>query len=139
MIDIYRKGNFDPEMERRFEAIEKVLGYKLFIWQKTFIAHGYFRQYGATTAEILRDLMAVDAPPIDYTKSPRNNMEALYRRELKSIKEELDNKGIPTRTVFFKPSDKEKFISENKGKKFEASPYEYMGYREFGIKKPPLF
>lgn len=140
MIDIYSKINFDPELERKFEAIEKALGFKLFIWQKTLIAHGQFRQYGATTAEILRDLLAVDAAPIDYTRPIKNRMEAFYKKELRDIKEKLDSQGIPTRNVFFTNSDKEKYKLENQGRRQpEASPYEHMGYREFGMRKPPIF
>lgn len=140
MIDIYNKGNFGPELERKFEAIEKALGFKLYIWQKTFIAYGYFRQYGATTAEILRDLLAIDAAPIDYTRPTKSNIEAFYKKELREIKEKLDSQGIPTRTVFFTNADKEKYKLENKGRKpAEASPYEHMGYCEFGTRKPPIF
>ena len=42
-----------PE-EEFLKKVEAALGFKLFIWQKAFIVTGAFRQYGATTAEILR-------------------------------------------------------------------------------------
>lgn len=35
---IYAPTNFSPELEKTFAAVEKALGFKLFIWQKTFIA-----------------------------------------------------------------------------------------------------
>ena len=38
-----------PEYEGMFEKIEAALGFKLFVWQKTFIVTGIFRQYGKTT------------------------------------------------------------------------------------------
>ena len=46
---IYRPIN-EPDLENTLATVEKALGFKLFIWQKTFIATGIFRQYGATTA-----------------------------------------------------------------------------------------
>lgn len=52
---IYRPIN-EPDLESILAEVEKALGFKLFVWQKTFIATGVFRQYGATTAEILREI-----------------------------------------------------------------------------------
>ena len=63
---IYRTVPMDPDLEKTLEAVEKALGFKLFVWQKTYIEHGYFRQYGATTAEILRELLNVSEAPLDY-------------------------------------------------------------------------
>ena len=102
----------DPDLERTLEAVEKALGFKLFVWQKTYIERGYFRQYGATTAEILRELLNKTEAPLDYTKRPVSRMERLYRDELKGIKEKLDAAGIPTRPVFFTKQDKEKYLRE---------------------------
>ena len=31
---IYAPTNFSPELEKTFAAVEKALGFKLFIWQK---------------------------------------------------------------------------------------------------------
>lgn len=56
---IYAPTNFSPELEKMFAAVEKALGFKLFIWQKTFIANTTYRRSGRTTAEILRDLLNV--------------------------------------------------------------------------------
>lgn len=55
---IYRPIN-EPDLESILAEVEKALGFKLFVWQKTFIATGVFRQYGATTAEILREFIGV--------------------------------------------------------------------------------
>ena len=63
------------------------------------IISGRFRRYGATTAEILRELLAVDERPLDYTAPPGSCMAALYRAELLKIKEKLDVAGVPTRKV----------------------------------------
>lgn len=56
---IYAPTNFSPELEKTFAAVEKALGFKLFIWQKTFIANTTYRRSGRTTAEILRDLECI--------------------------------------------------------------------------------
>ena len=56
---IYRTVTMDTDLEKTLEAVEKALGFKLFVWQKTYIERGYFRRYGATTAEILRELLNV--------------------------------------------------------------------------------
>lgn len=103
---IYRPLNTDPDLERKLEAVEKALGFKLFIWQKTFIEKGVFRQYGETTAEILKDLLDAKAQPLDYTEPCGSVREKFYRMETKHIKEKLDNAGIATRAVFFTKGEK---------------------------------
>lgn len=55
---IYRPIN-EPDLESILAEVEKALGFKLFVWQKTFIATGVFRQYGATTAEIIPIILKV--------------------------------------------------------------------------------
>lgn len=108
---IYRPIN-EPDLENTLAAVEKALGFKLFVWQKTFIATGTFRQYGATTAEILRELLAVDAQPLDYTTSPGSHMGAFYREELLKIKEKLDAAGVPTRKVATSRQQLRKYMKE---------------------------
>lgn len=98
-IDVYGAGLCFPEFEKQFEAIEAALGFKLFVWQKTYIATGNFRRYGATTAQILRELMQVDAFPLDYSIKPTTQREAWYRGFLREIKQQLDAAGVPTREV----------------------------------------
>lgn len=104
----------NPELTQKIEAVEKALGFKLFVWQKAFIARGQFRRMGATTAEILRDILDVSALPIDYSEPERNFMERFYRRELRGIKLKLDEAGIPTRTVFFSKKDKWEYFADKK-------------------------
>lgn len=104
----------DQDLGQKIEAVEKAMGFKLFVWQKAFIARGKFRQMGATTAEILRDLLDVSALPIDYSEPERNFMERFYRRELRGIKLKLDEAGIPTRTVFFSKKDKWEYFADKK-------------------------
>lgn len=96
----------DSEFEKTIRAVERALGFDLFVWQKTFIEHGEFRQFGATTAEILRDLLDVSGNPIDYRRPPVSNKDRLYRNELRHIKQKLDDAGIPTREVWFSDRDK---------------------------------
>jgi len=107
---IYRTVPMDQELEKTLEAVEKALGFKLFVWQKTYIERGYFRRYGATTAEILRELLNVSEAPLDYTRKPSSRMQSIYREELKEIKKKLDAAGITTRPVFFTRNDKERYL-----------------------------
>lgn len=96
----------DSDFEKTLRAVERALGFDLFIWQKTFIRQGEFRQIGATTAEILRDLLNVSANPIDYRQPPKSEKERFYRTELRRIKQKLDDAEIPTRMVWFSERDK---------------------------------
>lgn len=108
---IYRPINWTGcDLEKTIEEVEKAMGFKLFIWQKAYILFGEFRQMGATTAEILRDLLNVSAEPIDYSGHPANNREDFHRRELREIKLKLDEAGIPTRTVFFSKGEKRAYM-----------------------------
>lgn len=106
---IYRSINpSDSEFEKTIRAVENALGFKLFVWQKTYIKNEHFRQMGDTTARILRDLLDVSGKPIDYTRGAATPRQQFYRRELREIKEKLDRAGIPTRDVFFSERDKRK-------------------------------
>ncbi len=107
---IYRTVTMDTDLEKTLEAVEKALGFKLFVWQKTYIERGYFRRYGATTAEILRELLNISEAPLDYTRKPSSRMQSIYREELKEIKKKLDAAGITTRPVFFTRNDKERYL-----------------------------
>lgn len=112
---IYRPINWTGcDLERVIEEAEKALGFKLFFWQKAYILFGEFRQMGATTAEILRDLLNISAEPIDYTRRAVNERQQFYRRELREIKAKLDGAGIPTRAVFFSERDKHDYSSKQK-------------------------
>ncbi len=111
---IYRQIPTSPYLEKQLEAVEKALGFKLFVWQKTFIATGHFRQYGKTTAEILKDLLAIDDEPIDYSARAGNARAEFYREETKKIKEKLEADRIITRTVFFTKDEKNKYYREKR-------------------------
>ena len=111
---IYRQIPTSPYMEKQLEAVEKALGFKLFVWQKTFIVNGHFRQYGKTTAEILKDLLDTDDEPLDYSARPENIRAQFYRDETRKIKEKLDTAGIITRTVFFTKNEKNRYYREKR-------------------------
>lgn len=99
-------GAVESECNELIESVETALGFKLFIWQKTYIMRGIFRKYGATTAMILRDLLQVSEVPLDYSQPPASHETKFYRDELRDIKRKLDHAGIETRTVFFSKEDK---------------------------------
>ena len=104
----------DTEWNSKFEKVEEVLGFKLFVWQKFYVAYGKYRQSGKTTAEVLRDLLFdVDAEPIDYYKNPpKDGMEREHMFCLREIKRKLDAAGIKTRPVFFCRADKERYEND---------------------------
>lgn len=114
----------DGELESILEKVEDALGFKLFIWQKTYIAQGHFRKYGATTAQALKDLLQVDAPPLDYSKRTGNHMQELYRDELKKIKRKMNQAGIPTREVFFSVKEKNDFMANRRLKGLNVLQHE---------------
>lgn len=97
-------GDVSPhneELDQTIQAVEQALGFNLFVWQKSFIKQGEFRQMGVTTAKILRELLKVSDKPIDYRQHPTSKQEEFYRMELQQIKQKLDDAGIPTRRVLF--------------------------------------
>ena len=118
---IYAPVN-DPKWNRKFEEVEKALGFKLFIWQKSYILGQGFRRYGETTAKALQELLfCVNEEPIDYSKPVADKRWNIYKDELRKIKEKLDNAGIKTRPFFFSIDDKLAWEHEKtKKKKYEA-------------------
>ena len=100
---------FYENEEKFFELIEKALGFKLFVWQKTFILSGNFRRFGKTTAECLRELLKQTDRPIDYSKKPENAREAFHREETRRIQEKLNSAGIPTRTILWNEREKREY------------------------------
>ena len=110
---IYR--NPFPEHEELFKRIEAALGFNLFVWQKSFIVMGHFRQYGETTARILRELLDTEAVPLDYTRRCMSHREDFYRQELRKIQERLKDAGIKTRVVFWSAADKQRYRESYKG------------------------
>lgn len=95
---IYSPVN-DPKWDDLFEQIEEALGFKLFIWQKTYIMGIGFRRSGQTTAEILRLLVGDTILPYIRLERPKSKQEDFEQKELIKIKEKLDSKGIISRNV----------------------------------------
>lgn len=104
----------DPEWNKIFEEVEKALGFKLFHWQKTYVVGVGFRQWGSTTACILRDLLwDAEESPIVYTVPASSKTERFYRAELLKIKEKLDKAGIKTREVLHCQADVEEWLKKH--------------------------
>lgn len=113
-IDIYQEDYFPTPEKELFAAIEKALGFKLFFWQKIFILRGEFRQYGATTAQILRDLTGPSLAPLEFINPPKNKREDFYRHQLRKIQLRLTECGISTNPVFWNRKDKAEYYSAGK-------------------------
>lgn len=82
-----------------FERIEDALGFKLFIWQKTYIMGLGYRCSGQTTADVLRNLVGERTSESIYLERPKNRREDFYQKELIEIKRKLDDKGIISRDI----------------------------------------
>ena len=110
-INPYREHVFGAPLESWFAAVEAALGYKLFFWQKTYIEMGVFRQYGETTAKILRELSQVNEPPLDLVKYRiRGHKERWFCEELLKVKNVLDAAGVPTREVLLTVRDEREYL-----------------------------
>lgn len=95
-----------------FGKIEEALGFKLFVWQKSFLLTGQFRRMGATTAKCLRGLLFTGMEPLDFYRYPANKRERTEMEEIRKIKEKLDAAGIKTRPIFWNESDRERYYRE---------------------------
>ena len=85
----------------KLNLVEEALDIRLFIWQRTFIyGHGY-RQYGDTTARILKELLSEDKGPIIMycLGAPMNGF---YTEAMCEMKAKLDDFGIKTREIIKK-------------------------------------
>lgn len=109
-IDVYGEYVYHAALEKWFAAVEEALGFKLFFWQKSYIAFGTFRRYGKTTAEILRELSQINEPPIDLRRyKTRGHRVRIYYDELLKMKETLNAAGILTRGVILSERDYRKW------------------------------
>lgn len=98
-----------------FDAIERALGIRLFIWQKSYILRQGFRAMGRTTAEILQMLFDKDQydNPIDFSKPPRNIQKHIFRQQFRDIWEKLHDAGIEMRPVLWNKEDKKSYDAEH--------------------------
>jgi len=88
-----------------FTEIENALGFKLFIWQKTYITRGEWRQIGRSTAESIRRLLQIDKPLKLYRNVSQR--ERIENQITWGIYQQLHNAGIETcrvETNCYKPA-----------------------------------
>lgn len=132
---------FLPMEEAFFEKVEKALGFKLYVWQKTYISSiGHFRRTGETTAVCLKELLNTDAPPIDFSILPKNAREDCERHQFREIQEKLIAAGIPTRTVFWSKREKEKYEYQHRYERIADGKKIKMTFiDESAAKQEPLF
>lgn len=134
-INPYREYAFKAPLETWLAAVEAALGFKLFFWQKTFIENGVFRQYGETTAKILRELSQVNEPPLDLVKyRTRGRRERWFCEELLKIKNILDAAGVPTREVLLTVRDEQEYLNRKVAAENRTTrlPGELEGLRAMG-------
>lgn len=81
-----------------FKTIEKVLGIKLFTWQKSYIAFGEFRRSGKTLAMILQQLLNETEEPITLRR-PMSRQEEFYQKQLFEVRKKLVTAGIKCREI----------------------------------------
>ena len=82
-----------PWFEKEVKALEDALNFKLFTWQITYIFAGEFRQYGETTAEIIRGLLTPGCYLIEK-RSHRRPYETWLVREKYRIYNLLKPTGL---------------------------------------------
>lgn len=79
-------------IEQEIKIIEKALGYKLFVWQKSLIYSGMLRRTGKTTAWVIRRLLYEDDIYIGFEyEKPEDRFE---NKELLKIAELLKDTGL---------------------------------------------
>lgn len=78
----------DIDWANKWKKIEEAIGFKLFYWQKTYIAGRDYRCSGKSTAEVLQNLLdptKISKPiPLMYSPSWLQNMYKYYHEKLKS-------------------------------------------------------
>lgn len=107
--------------KHNWDAIERALGFKLFVWQKMWVddlcdVYGQ-RRTGKTVADCLKILLAGDMSKlIDMSMPPTNAQNKMFRDTLLDIKKKLDKAGVETRPVFFSEMDKKEYYKKQKEK-----------------------
>lgn len=105
-LRVYGPPNFVPPGPDAdlIKRIEKALGFRLFLWQKTMILHGSFRQLGSTTATCVRKLIRIKDSGVIKLAVPRSTLEHFEQRELMHVKTLLDKEGIKTNRIQLDPN-----------------------------------
>lgn len=110
-IVAYAEYMFCPEDVKKFEMIEKALGFKLYVWQKTYLATGHYRRIGSTTAECLKRLL-FNHTPIDFSERPRNPREECERFSMYQIHDKLQAAGVATNPILWSRKEKADYMRE---------------------------
>lgn len=105
----YEKVLFRSKDMSEASKINEALGIELWIWQKTYMTMGTYRQMGATTAQCLRVLLFSETTPLDYSSPPRTAREDCERQQLREIYQKLNEAGIQTRKVFWSREEKRRW------------------------------
>ena len=89
-----------PGENENIEEIENALGFRLFVWQKTYLSGQGFRRYGKTTVECLQVLLESKEPLKFHGRI--SIKDGIFLKELRGIKEKLDTAGIETRDIIWR-------------------------------------
>lgn len=87
-----------PFSDIDYEKVERALGFKLFIWQKTFIERGEYRLSGKTTALALQTLLPYNKEPLELRR-PNSRREQFEQMQIIEIQQKLKAEGIPCREI----------------------------------------
>lgn len=115
--------NYSDTLEKHdWNAIEKALGYKLFVWQKLWIddvceVYGQ-RRTGKTVAEALKLLLTgVEKKPMDFSIMTSNPQNRIFKDTVFDMRQRLDEAGIKTRPVFFSVAEKREYYQKQEEKR----------------------
>lgn len=107
-----------PELQNLFNFIENKLGFRLYTWQKTYIAYGMYRQAGLTTAKILRLLFlgqvlhSSHKTVIDLTGFPKSPELKFERDEMIRIYKELKDQKIKVTRCLLTKEDRKAYLNQ---------------------------
>lgn len=88
-----------PTLDELFSKINEALGIELWIWQKTYMTMGTYRQMGATTAQCLRVLLFSETTPLDYSSPPTIKMGSGLQQSIWKVKSTTLRKSWHTLTI----------------------------------------
>lgn len=116
---IYQNGFTDRTTQRRnlikrLKMWKRRWGSNCLYGKKTYIEYGVFRQYGETTAKILR-LLITPGKIVDFTEQPRGDRERFFRKELLEVKAKLNAAGVQTNEVYTNKKDLYRAMNERTG------------------------
>lgn len=102
-----------PELQKLFDYIENKLGFRLYTWQKTYIAYGMYRQSGLTTARILQLLFNPHHKlVIDLTGFPKSPELKFAKDEMIRIYKELKDQEIDITRCLLTKEDRKAYLNQ---------------------------